>query len=627
MYGTDSILTRLCAWLDDLASNGARGLSESDLDHHRRVRTILIFMVALSGCVPLFGGLYFWLLPREASLAVLSSIGINFVWGLTGVLYFLKRENASAGIHSALIALYLTLLTVSWFTGGLASPALYWMVLLPPLAFTMLGGRAACGYAGLCALNFFGFALEIPLDLPVPHLLSAGQLALLQLVCIASLTGLVGLLVLVYEHSNSERMALLVQARAAAERASAAKSSFLANMSHEIRTPINAVLGYAELLHEEAPAQLRPSGSGLRNEAISAIRRNAESLLGILNDVLDFSKIEAEQLDVECIALSPGGLLAEVRSSLAVCADVKGLSLELDFESKVPKLIESDPARLRQIVMNLVGNAIKFSDEGSVSLSLCCSYSNADPAIEFRVRDCGIGMSREQLGELFRPFTQGDSSMSRRYGGTGLGLTISKRLATLLGGDLVVTSELGKGSEFCLRLPACWPLDVEWLSREQARSRFAGEVGGLSHRPDPLSAVKSRDPAPLRGLRVLLVEDGPDNQRLFVRILRTAGGEVSVAENGAEALDLALEAVDRGRPYDVIVMDMQMPVMDGYVATRRLREAGYTAPILALTAHAMVSERERCLEVGCDDFETKPIDRRRLLTKLKLLAGGGAESS
>jgi len=382
----------------------------------------------------------------------------------------------------------------------------------------------------------------------------------------------------------------LVAARRRAEAASRAKSEFLANMSHEIRTPMTSILGYAELLREEC--SLAAHGSA-QSDALDIIVKNGHHLLAIINDVLDISKIESGRMEIEEVPVNLRALLAEIRDLLSARAIERGLDLSVEVNPTVPDFVQTDPLRVRQVLLNLVGNALKFTDRGGVRLTLQCQADR----IEFCVRDTGRGMTAEQLARVFDPFTQADASVTRTHGGTCLGLSISRRLATLLGGALTARSAAGVGSDFTLRIPlrVCEP-------------------------PAPLPTVERVDSADmLRGARILIAEDAAVNRRLVARHIVRAGAVVTEVENGREAVvalssgqDFAAALADPA-PFDLVLMDMQMPILDGYSATRMLRARGCRLPILALTAHALASDRAECLAAGCDGFATKPIDRATLL--------------
>jgi PAS domain S-box-containing protein len=397
----------------------------------------------------------------------------------------------------------------------------------------------------------------------------------------------------------------------AAEAATRAKSEFLANMSHEIRTPMTAILGFADVLLQDDSLSQAPPG---QIEAIHAIRRNGEHLLELINEILDLSKIEAGKLHIDRIVCSPIQALSDAVSFLRRKAEEKNLQLELEFTGPIPATIRSDPLRLRQILINLVGNAVKFTEKGRVRVvvHLARRYEKRS-LLQVDVFDTGIGMTEEQLARVFRPFTQADSSMTRRYGGTGLGLTISKRLAQILGGDITASSQLGLGSTFRLTVETGSLKGVALLESPR------GTAPASSSPPRETGGAK----VSIQG-RVLLAEDGPDNQRLIGLLLKKAGAEVTIVENGQRACDEVLAACSRGEPFDVILMDMQMPVMDGYEATRRLREAGYPGPILALTAHAMEGAEGECRNAGCDGYLTKPIDREKFLAAVAWWAAPSA---
>jgi signal transduction histidine kinase/CheY-like chemotaxis protein len=405
----------------------------------------------------------------------------------------------------------------------------------------------------------------------------------------------------------AERTAELRHAKEQADLANRAKSEFLANMSHEIRTPMTSILGYAEILREIGDVDRAPAA---RLDAIDTIRRNGDHLLTIINDILDLSKLEAGRMTVERVPCSPVEIVTDVVELMRVRADDKGLALRCSFERRVPASIHTDPTRLRQILVNLVGNAIKFTESGSVEVTLRLDHPQDGPRLAFAVADSGIGLDDGQLAMLFEPFTQGDASTTRRFGGTGLGLSISKRLAEQLGGDIAVDSTAGVGSTFTLTV-ATGSLDgVEMLD----------ELTHIHRAPAPAGADAPVDRT-LRGSRILLVEDTPDNQRLITYHLHKIGVEVDVAGTGQEAIDRTDRAEAGGRPYDIVLMDIQMPGMDGYTATGRLRDRGYAGSIIALTASTMRGDRERCLRAGMDDYVAKPIDPGELVASLTRAMG------
>ena len=405
---------------------------------------------------------------------------------------------------------------------------------------------------------------------------------------------------LIREKLLERQAAELDAARRDSLEASRAKSEFLANMSHEIRTPMTAVMGYADLLLDPRVPSTERIGH------IQTIRRNGEHLLSLVNDILDISKIEAGKMSVEAIATSVSQVVGEVASLMRVRATEKSLAFEVDYVGVIPETMQSDPTRLKQILLNLVSNAIKFTEAGSVRVVVRCNApESAHPELMIDVIDTGIGMTQEEGRRVFAPFSQGDSSTTRRFGGSGLGLVISRRLANLLGGDIVVESSPVRGSVFRLALPT-GPLSGAMLTHAPTEPILA---------PRPPRRVASL-PA---SCCVLLAEDGRDNQVLISTFLTKAGAAVKVVDDGRLAVDEALRASAAGKPYDVILMDMQMPVLDGYGATSALRTAGYAGPIVAITAHAMAGDRERCETAGCDDYLTKPVDRAQLVATVARL--------
>ncbi|WP_339907718.1 hybrid sensor histidine kinase/response regulator [Symmachiella dynata] len=384
-----------------------------------------------------------------------------------------------------------------------------------------------------------------------------------------------------------------------------AKSEFLANMSHEIRTPMTAILGFAEVLRESNahPDQI---------EAINTILRNGTYLLEIINDILDLSKIESGKIEVELMSVDPIQIVRDVTSLMSVRAVPKRLALDIECRGPIPETIKSDPTRLRQILVNLVGNAIKFTETGGVKIAMeLAGQDTPSPKLMFEVIDTGIGITPDQMDRLFKPFAQADSSVTRRFGGTGLGLAISHRLSEMLGGQIMVESEPGQGSTFRVSV-ATGDLNNVRLLADATTANVDAEK-----RPATYCSLTQQG----LGCRVLLAEDGPDNQRLISFLLKKAGMEVTVVDNGELALTAALEAVAASEPFDVILMDMQMPVMDGYTAATKLREADYRRPIIALTAHAMKTDRQKCLDAGCDEYTTKPIKREELFGLIRELAG------
>lgn len=400
---------------------------------------------------------------------------------------------------------------------------------------------------------------------------------------------------------------------AKAEQATRAKSDFLANMSHEIRTPMTSILGFTALLR----AQIDQDNKDLL-EHTRTIQRNGDHLLTVINDILDMSKIEAGKLEVERIPVSPEEITAEVLSLMRVKADEKSLSLDAYKLTPIPKTLYTDPVRLRQVMVNLVGNAIKFTKEGKVQLQI-----RFDPEMEqvhFVVRDTGRGMSAQQTEKLFGAFEQGDTTTTREFGGTGLGLHISHRLASMLNGEITCESTLGHGSTFTL------VINIESVSPEHLIP--AGPIKIVREQPTNSSLTAAAHypqedartiPLPLQNLHVLLAEDGKDNQRLINHHLTKAGATVTIVDNGQQAIQaLSVNGKIDGPlianpPYDLLLTDMQMPEMDGYTAVRRLRLLGSTLPIIALTANAMREDADKCLAAGCDAYASKPIDRDKLI--------------
>lgn len=393
------------------------------------------------------------------------------------------------------------------------------------------------------------------------------------------------------------------RARKFADAANETKSQFLANVSHELRTPLTAIIGHTDLLEE----RLRGQGVPLETRrGLDTIASSGKHLLHIINDILDLTQVESGNLMIDQRDGNIVEVLLNTRESLRPSAKERGLNLDVNALSELPTSAKFDSVRITQVLFNLVENAIRFTELGSVTVNV--NFIAKAQRLQVDVIDTGIGMTREQALRAFEPFGQADGGMTRKHGGLGIGLTISRRLVDMMGGMLeLVDTEIGKGSHFRFVLPFVPNVNCSYVS--SLETGLAGKTA-----VPPLPEIR------LEG-RILLVEDGVDNQRLISTILRKVGATVDIAENGEEGLKFWRRGIESNQTYDLIVSDMQMPVLDGYTMVRRLRSDGVKIPVVALTAHALPEDRHKCFDAGCNEFVTKPIDRRHLLEVLYQFCG------
>jgi len=596
-------------FLIDLSACGLQSgekIHDRDGQQFARVR---IFTLSLLSFGPIYTAVYLLLGAPISATIVCTSVLVLIV-----NLMLLRSPN-----NVCLCGWITTAASWSCFTalacvnGGHNSPSTAWFTTVPVFATVMLGIRSGIRWgivSGLAVLALYAVKIN---GWSVPNELDADAMRFLEMTGLLGVMTCIFLLTTTFRNLENAAHRAIATSLESATQASQAKSEFLANMSHEIRTPLTAILGNSEILAE---GELDHDES---LELLGVVNRNGKHLLQIVDDILDLSKIEAGRITIEPRAFSPVTLVKDVVSQMGAQADSKGLPVRVVEEKDVPAQLMSDPTRLRQILINLLGNALKFTHEGEIQVHVSCEHTNDAVQLRFDVVDTGIGMKAEQLDRLFQPFLQADNSTTRLYGGTGLGLTISRRLAQLLGGSLTASSAEGLGSTFTVTVATQVARpethgDSKCRDKQTATSLTLASPALTS---DSVASANQDTPSTIP-YSILVAEDGLDNQRLITYILRKAGAEVTVVENG----QLAVEAAwSNERPFDVVLMDMQMPVLDGYQATQQLRQAGYEHPIIALTAHTMEGQRDRCIEAGCNDYTTKPLKRQELLELIHRYAG------